>query len=63
MVRTVIELSMKTTAYWSSRLYDFYPEDNEVLLIDTMKLLKASGDPWESVFKEEVGLAYYHTNA
>lgn len=36
------------------RLYDFYPDGNEDLLIDTMKMLKTTGDPWEDVFKEEV---------
>ncbi|KAI0331651.1 hypothetical protein GY45DRAFT_598326 [Cubamyces sp. BRFM 1775] len=34
-------------------LYDFYPEGNEDLLIDTMKMLKYTGDPWEDVFKPE----------
>lgn len=34
-------------------LYDFYPEGNEDLLIDTMKMLKLTGDPWEDVFKPE----------
>ena len=28
-------------------LYDNYPQGNEDLLIETMQLLKASGDPWE----------------
>ena len=37
-----------------SRLYDFYPEGNEDLLIDTMKMLKYTGDPWEDVFEEQV---------
>ncbi|KZV87063.1 hypothetical protein EXIGLDRAFT_724132 [Exidia glandulosa HHB12029] len=31
-------------------LYDFHPNGNEALLIDTMKMLKATGDPWEQVF-------------
>ncbi|TBU30569.1 hypothetical protein BD309DRAFT_951719 [Dichomitus squalens] len=34
-------------------LYDFHPEGKEDLLIDTMKQLKYTGDPWEDVFKEE----------
>ncbi|KAI0358002.1 hypothetical protein OH77DRAFT_1580683 [Trametes cingulata] len=34
-------------------LYDFHPEGKEDLLIDTMKMLKYTGDPWEEVFKEE----------
>lgn len=37
------------------RLYDFHPNGQEDLLVDTMKMLKWSGDPWEDVFKEEVG--------
>ncbi|KAH8119841.1 hypothetical protein DFH11DRAFT_1556842, partial [Phellopilus nigrolimitatus] len=40
-------------------LYDFYPNGNEDLLIETMELLKATGDPWEDVFKEE----YFPTTA
>ncbi|KAH8115214.1 hypothetical protein DFH11DRAFT_1726088 [Phellopilus nigrolimitatus] len=40
-------------------LYDFYPNGNEDLLIETMKLLKATGDPWEYVFKKE----YFPTTA
>ncbi|RDX48142.1 hypothetical protein OH76DRAFT_1352774 [Lentinus brumalis] len=34
-------------------LYDFHPNGQEDLLVDTMKMLKWSGDPWEDVFKEE----------
>ncbi|KAI0766666.1 hypothetical protein BD413DRAFT_615077 [Trametes elegans] len=34
-------------------LYDFHPERKEALLVDTMKMLKLTGDPWEDVFKEE----------
>ncbi|EJD02570.1 uncharacterized protein FOMMEDRAFT_19884 [Fomitiporia mediterranea MF3/22] len=34
-------------------LYDFYPSGNEDMLIETMQLLKANGDPWEDVFKQE----------
>ncbi|KAJ3005661.1 hypothetical protein NUW54_g4241 [Trametes sanguinea] len=34
-------------------LYDFYPEGKEELLIDTMKMLKYTGDPWEDVFNEQ----------
>ncbi|OJT11217.1 hypothetical protein TRAPUB_12261 [Trametes pubescens] len=34
-------------------LYDFHPDGQEDLLIDTMKMLKYTGDPWEDVFKEE----------
>ncbi|KAI1793484.1 hypothetical protein LXA43DRAFT_1059843 [Ganoderma leucocontextum] len=33
-------------------LYDFHPQSNEDLLIDTMKQLKYTGDPWEDVFNE-----------
>lgn len=36
------------------RLYDFHPDGQEDLLIDTMKMLKYTGDPWEDVFKAEV---------
>ncbi|KAH9940880.1 uncharacterized protein BXZ73DRAFT_98712 [Epithele typhae] len=31
-------------------LYDFHPNGNEDLLIDTMKMLKYTGDPWEDYF-------------
>ncbi|KAF8172706.1 hypothetical protein BJ912DRAFT_99531 [Pholiota molesta] len=31
-------------------LYDYYPEGNEDLLIDTMKQLRYTGTPWELVF-------------
>ncbi|KAI0705252.1 hypothetical protein BC835DRAFT_1410156 [Cytidiella melzeri] len=31
-------------------LYDFHPHGREDLLIDTMKMLKHTGDPWESYF-------------
>lgn len=41
-----------------ARLYDFHPSGNEDLLIDTMKMLKYTGDPWEDVFKEEVRTHY-----
>jgi len=34
-------------------LYDFYPNGNEALLIDTMEQLKYTGVPWEEVFKPE----------
>ncbi|KAF7796832.1 hypothetical protein EIP86_008016 [Pleurotus ostreatoroseus] len=34
-------------------LYDFHPDGQEDLLIDTMKMLKYTGDPWEDVFKAE----------
>ena len=37
------------------RLYDFYPEGNEDILIDTMEQLKRTGDPWELVFSTEAG--------
>jgi hypothetical protein len=37
-----------------TRLYDFHSEGNEDLLIDTMKQLKYTGDPWELVFQEQV---------
>lgn len=31
------------------RLYDNHPNGNEELLIETMKLLKSTGDPWEGM--------------
>ncbi|TCD71795.1 hypothetical protein EIP91_003138 [Steccherinum ochraceum] len=31
-------------------LYDFHPNGKEDILIDTMKMLKWTGDPWELVF-------------
>ncbi|KAI0794110.1 hypothetical protein C8Q74DRAFT_1194135 [Fomes fomentarius] len=34
-------------------LYDFHPDGQEDVLIDTMKMLKWSGDPWEDVFNEK----------
>ncbi|KAI0642095.1 hypothetical protein C8Q79DRAFT_1013969 [Trametes meyenii] len=34
-------------------LYDFHPNGKEDLLIDTMKMLKYTGDPWEDVFNEK----------
>ncbi|KAL5485522.1 hypothetical protein ACEPAI_8164 [Sanghuangporus weigelae] len=34
-------------------LYDSYPNGNEDLLIETMQLLKWTGDPWEDVFATE----------
>lgn len=34
-------------------LYDYHPEGNEELLIDTMVRLRWSGVPWEEVYKEE----------
>ncbi|TFY77273.1 hypothetical protein EWM64_g6740 [Hericium alpestre] len=34
-------------------LYDLHPNSQEDLLIDTMKMLKWTGDPWESVFDEQ----------
>ncbi|KAI0685304.1 hypothetical protein BC835DRAFT_1384885 [Cytidiella melzeri] len=34
-------------------LYDFHPNGQEDLLIDTMKQLKYTGDPWEDVFSLE----------
>lgn len=39
-----------------SRLYDFHPDGQEDVLIDTMKMLKWQGDPWEQVFAEKVSL-------
>ena len=36
------------------RLYDNHPNGQEDLLIDTMKMLKYTGDPWELVFNETV---------
>ncbi|THH15834.1 hypothetical protein EW146_g4704 [Bondarzewia mesenterica] len=35
-------------------LYDFHPSGQETLLIDTMNMLKWTGDPWEDVFSEKV---------
>lgn len=40
-------------------LYDFHPNGQEDLLIDTMKMLKWTGDPWEDVFNTE----YFPTTA
>ena len=37
------------------RLYDYHPEGQEELLLDTIVRLRASGVPWEEVYKEEVG--------
>ncbi|KAE9405566.1 hypothetical protein BT96DRAFT_934810 [Gymnopus androsaceus JB14] len=34
-------------------LYDFYPNGNEDLLLDTMKQLKYTGVPWEEVFESQ----------
>ncbi|KAF8955068.1 hypothetical protein BDZ97DRAFT_1927484 [Flammula alnicola] len=34
-------------------LYDYHPNGNEALLIDTMKQLKYTGVPWEKVFSAE----------
>ncbi|KAA1468402.1 hypothetical protein DENSPDRAFT_463211 [Dentipellis sp. KUC8613] len=34
-------------------LYDFHPDGQEDILIDTMKMLKWTGDPWESVFEKQ----------
>ncbi|TFK52036.1 hypothetical protein OE88DRAFT_1799237, partial [Heliocybe sulcata] len=34
-------------------LYDYHPEGNEDVLLETMKLLKWTGDPWEDVFSAE----------
>ncbi|KAJ3491366.1 hypothetical protein NLI96_g750 [Meripilus lineatus] len=31
-------------------LYDLHPDGQEAILIDTMKMLKWTGDPWEQVF-------------
>lgn len=37
------------------RMYDNnYSPGNETLLIDTMKMLKYTGDPWEKVFDKQV---------
>jgi len=36
------------------RLYDNHPNGNEDLLLDTMKLLKWTGVPWEKVFSRQV---------
>jgi len=33
-------------------LHDFYPDGQEDVLIDTMKMLKWTGDPWQQVFAE-----------
>ena len=35
------------------RLYDYHPEGQEELLLDTIVRLRASGVPWEEVYKEE----------
>lgn len=40
------------------RLYDFHPHGQEDLLIETMKLLKWTGDPWEDVFSAQVSSLY-----
>ncbi|OCH96340.1 hypothetical protein OBBRIDRAFT_854604 [Obba rivulosa] len=34
-------------------LYDFHPNGQEDMLIETMELLKWTGDPWEDVFEEQ----------
>ncbi|KAI0369101.1 hypothetical protein BV20DRAFT_1081257 [Pilatotrama ljubarskyi] len=34
-------------------LYDFHPDGQEDILIDTMKLLRSTGDRWEDVFSEQ----------
>ncbi|EMD39171.1 hypothetical protein CERSUDRAFT_152169 [Gelatoporia subvermispora B] len=34
-------------------LYDFHPQGQEDMLIETMELLKWTGDPWEDVFEEQ----------
>ena len=45
------------------RMYDNnYSPGNETLLIDTMKLLKSTGDPWELVFEEQVRVRLLVTN-
>jgi len=36
------------------RLYDNHPNGNEDLLLETMKLLKWTGVPWEKVFSQQV---------
>lgn len=50
-----------TTDPHLGRLYDFYPDGQEDILIDTMKMLKYTGDPWESVFNETVR-AFIHVS-
>ncbi|KAL0573581.1 hypothetical protein V5O48_008377 [Marasmius crinis-equi] len=35
-------------------LYDFHPNGNEAILIDTMQRLKSTGVPWEQVFSESL---------
>ncbi len=42
----------------AARLYDYHPNGNEDLLLDTMVRLKWSGVPWEDVFKKEVETHY-----
>ncbi|KJA17780.1 hypothetical protein HYPSUDRAFT_146022, partial [Hypholoma sublateritium FD-334 SS-4] len=37
-------------------LYDYHPNGNEALLIDTMKQLKYTGVPWEEVFSATVSI-------
>jgi hypothetical protein len=42
-----------------SRLYDYHPQGNEALLLDTMSRLKSSGKPWDLVFSDQ----YFPTGA
>ncbi|KIY73670.1 hypothetical protein CYLTODRAFT_416702 [Cylindrobasidium torrendii FP15055 ss-10] len=35
-------------------LYDYHPNGNEELLLDTMKWMKWTGDPWEQIWQEEI---------
>lgn len=45
------------------RLYDFHPNGNQALLIDTMERLKWSGVPWEKVFAAEASRASASLNS
>lgn len=39
-----------------SRLYENYPEGNEELLLSLMSTLRATGDPWDLIFSDEMKL-------
>lgn len=54
MVILKIESTVQQMTHNIYRLYDFYPDGQEDVLMDTMKMLKYTGDPWEDVFKAEV---------
>lgn len=42
------------TFFFFCRLYDYHPNGNEEMLIDTMKLLRSTGQDWALVFDEKV---------